>query len=245
VVAESASRLGLTVLETPATVEIVDQRTMQEQGYRTNIEVVNGAVGVLSIDAAGAPANFLMRGFTFGEVNVLYNGISTGPQNITGRVMDTANLSQVEFLKGPSSLMSGLNAIGGSVNYVSREPTSGPVRNELDLSYDSLGTLRSHFGSGGSTAVQGLDYRFDVIGSHLNGFIDDVDRNLTNVSGQFNYRVTDVFKTFFAYDYRNERFRPPSQEHPNSQWYQWPETLRIQLRGQPRHCAPKRTHRIP
>jgi iron complex outermembrane receptor protein len=27
---------------------------------------------------------------------------------------------------------------------------------------------------------------------------------LTNVSGQFNYRVTDVFKTFFAYDYRND-----------------------------------------
>jgi iron complex outermembrane receptor protein len=134
VVAESASRLGLTVLETPATVEIDDQRMMQEQGYRTNTEVVNGAVGALSIDAAGAPANFLMRGFTFGEVNVLYNGISTGPQNITGRVMDTANLSQVEFLKGPSSLMSGLNAIGGSVNYVSREPTSGPIRNELDLS---------------------------------------------------------------------------------------------------------------
>ena len=27
----------------------------------------------------------------------------------------------------PSSLMSGLNAIGGSVNYVSRQPTSGPA----------------------------------------------------------------------------------------------------------------------
>ncbi len=101
----------------------------------------------------------------FGEVNVLYNGISIGPQSITSRWMDTANLAQVEFLKGPSSLMTGLDAIGGSVNYVSRQPTSGPIRNELDLSIDSLGTVRTHYGSGGSTAVKGLDYRFDVVGS--------------------------------------------------------------------------------
>ena len=68
--------------------------------------------------------------------------------------MDTANLAQVEFLKGPSSLMSGLNAIGGSVNYVNKQPTTGPIRNEIDLSVDSLGTFRSHFGSGGSTGVR-------------------------------------------------------------------------------------------
>ena len=185
-VATSASRLGLTVLQTPATVEVIDQLTIRDQGYRTTAETVNGAVGVVSVDAAGAPAGFSMRGFTLGEVNVLYNGISTGPQIFTSRPMDTAALSQVEFLKGPSSLMSGLNAIGGAVNYVSLQPTSGPIRSELDLSVDSLGTVRSHYGSGGSTAVPGLDYRFDVIGSHLEGFTDDTDRNLNNVAGQLN-----------------------------------------------------------
>jgi iron complex outermembrane receptor protein len=205
VVPEIASRLGLPVREIPATVEVVDQRTMQEQGYRTTAETANGAVGVLSVDAAGAPAGFSMRGFSFGEVNVLYNGISTGPQSITSRTMDTASLSQVEFLKGPSSLMTGLNAIGGSVNYVSRQPTSGPVQNELDLSVDSLGTVRSHFGSGGSTTVKGLDYRFDVVGSHLNGFIDDVNRDLSGISTQLNYQATDAFKAFVAVEYRKDR----------------------------------------
>src|SRR3984893_7190888 len=157
-VATSASRLGLLVIETPASVDIVTRQTMQDQGYRTTTETAQGAVGVLAGDAAGAPAGFSMRGFTFGEVNILYNGISTGPQSITSRWMDTASLAQVEFLKGPSSLMSGLNAIGGSVNYVSRQPTAGPIQNELDLSVDSLGTFRSHFGSGGSNGDQSLDY---------------------------------------------------------------------------------------
>src|SRR5262249_30999144 len=72
----SATRLGLPVLQTPASVEVVSQETIKEQGYRTTTEAAQGAVGVLSGDAAGAPAAFQMRGFTFGEVNVLYNGIS-------------------------------------------------------------------------------------------------------------------------------------------------------------------------
>src|SRR3984957_2172139 len=203
-VAATASRLGLPVIETPASVDVVTRQTMQEQGYRTTTDTAQGAVGVLAGDAGGAPANFSMRGFSFGEVNVLYNGIWTGPSDITARWMGTANLEQVEFLKGPSSLMTGLNAIGGSVNYVSRQPTTGPVRSEADVSLDSYGSLTSHYGSGGSTPVHGLDYRFDVSSAKLSSFIDGDFRDLTDLSGQFNYRVTDNFKTFVAVEYKND-----------------------------------------
>src|SRR5690242_13890511 len=149
-VAQSASRLGLPVIQTPASVDVVTAQTIQTEGYRTTTDTAQGAVGVLSGDAGGAPANFSMRGFSFGEVNTLYNGIWIGPSNITARWMGTANLGQVEFLKGPSSLMTGLNAIGGAVNYVSRQPTGGPVQNEADVSVDSFGSVLTHYGSGGN-----------------------------------------------------------------------------------------------
>ncbi len=203
-VAGSASRLGLPVVETPASVDIVTQQTMQDQGYRTTSEIANGAVGVLDLDSSGAPANFSMRGFTFGEVNVLYNGISIGVADDTTRVMDTGNLAQVEFLKGPSALMSGIMAIGGSVNYVNRQPTTGPIQNELDLSLDSLGTFRSHYGSGGSTGVPGLDYRFDAVGSSIDSFIDGDWRDLTDLATQFNYHVNPALTTFVAIDYKKD-----------------------------------------
>jgi iron complex outermembrane receptor protein len=203
-IATSASRLGLTVHEMPASVDIVIQQQMREQGYRTTTEAAIGAVGVLSGDVGGAPATFSMRGFTFGEVNVLYNGISIGPGNITSRVMETANLEQVEFLKGPSAIMSGLDAIGGSVNFVSKPPATGPIRSELDTSIDTLGTYRTHFGSGGSTSISGLDYRFDISSSKINSFIDGDYENLNNVSGQLNYRVNDTFKVFAAVDYKRD-----------------------------------------
>jgi iron complex outermembrane recepter protein len=206
VVATSASRLGLTVRETPASVDIVDQQTMREQGYRTTTETAQGAVGVLSGDAAGAPAGFSMRGFNFGDggLNVLYNGIWIGPQDITSRVMDTSNLDRVEFLKGPSSLMSGLDATGGSVNYVTKQPTSGAIKNELDTSLDSLGTYRTHFGSGGSTTIDGLDYRVDLSQSKIASFIEGDYQNLSNVSTQLNYKISDTFKIFGAVEYKND-----------------------------------------
>ena len=53
-VATSASRLGLPVIETPASVDIVTAQTIQDQGYRTTTDTAQGAVGVLSGDAGNA-----------------------------------------------------------------------------------------------------------------------------------------------------------------------------------------------
>ncbi len=207
VVAESASRLGLTVRETPATVEVISAETMREQGYRTVSEVAQGAVGVTSGDNPAEPAAFSMRGFTNSQINMLYNGIKIGPQNMTSRITDTANLAAVEFLKGPASLISGEGAAGGAINLVTKQPHTGPIRNEADFSWDSLNSFGVHYGSGGSTNVQGLDYRFDISRSSLNGFADDTNTKTLDVSGQLNYRISDSLKVWGAIEYREDRGR--------------------------------------
>ncbi|WP_375161043.1 TonB-dependent receptor [Bradyrhizobium sp. RDT46] len=203
-VAESASRLGLTVRETPATVEVISAETMREQGYRTVSDVAQGAVGVTSGDNPADPSAFSMRGFTNSQINTLYNGIKIGPQNMTSRIMDTANLEAVEFLKGPASLISGEGAAGGAINFVTRQPHTGPIRNEADFSWDSLNSFRAHYGSGGSTNVQGLDYRFDISRAALNGFAD-TNTKMLDVSGQLNYRISDSLKVWGAIEYREDR----------------------------------------
>lgn len=204
-VAESASRLGLTVRQTPATVEVISAATMREQGYRTVSEVAQGAVGVTAGDNPAEPSAFSMRGFTNSQINTLYNGIKIGPQNMTSRITDTANLEAVEILKGPASLISGEGAAGGAINLVTRQPHTGPIRNEADFSWDSLNSFRAHYGSGGSTNVEGLDYRFDISRSTLNGFADDTNTKTLDVSGQLNYRISDSLKVWGAIEYREDR----------------------------------------
>ena len=206
-VAESASRLGLTPRQTPATVEILEQQQIQEQGYRTTTEAAAGFTGVTAGDAPGAPASFSMRGFSGTQINTLYNGIKVGPSEMTGRFMDTFNLDRIEILKGPASLMSGEGATAGAINYVTRVPHTGPVVNEAFTSWDSFNGYRLGYGSGGSTTIKGLDYRFDVARSSLNSFIDDTYTKLLTASGQLNYQVNNSLKIWGAAEYREDKER--------------------------------------
>ena len=125
VVTEVGSQLGLTARQTPATVEVIDKQVIEDRGLRTTTDVAKAATGVIGGDAPGAPAIFSMRGFAGDQINTLYNDIWIGPSTMTGRPMDTANLERVEILKGPASLLSGIGATGGAVNYVTKLRTPG------------------------------------------------------------------------------------------------------------------------
>ena len=203
--ADSASLLGLTPRETPATVEVIDRATMESRGLRSVSEAMQGAVGVTAGDHPAEPSAFSMRGFSSSQINTLYNGIKIGPQNMTSRIMDTGNLERIEILKGPASLMSGEGAAGGAVNLVTRKPHSGPIENEATILFGSFRTVRAGFGSGGSTAVQGLDYRFDVNRSSSNGFIDDTWSRNWHVSGGLDYQMSSTFKLWGAVEYKEDR----------------------------------------
>jgi iron complex outermembrane recepter protein len=206
-IAESASRLDLPVRDIPATVEVIDKKTIEDRGFRTTTEVAQGMVGVTAGDAPGAVASFSMRGFTGSQINALYNGIKIGPSEMTSRIMDTANLGSVEILKGPASLLSGDGAVGGAINYVNKVPHTGPITNDAFVSYDSFQGYRAGYGSGGSTLINGLDYRFDISHANDKSFIDDTYSKLSNVSGQLNYRVTDNFKVWGAVEYKQDQDR--------------------------------------
>ena len=202
---DSATRLGLPVREIPATVDVVDQDTMRQRGYRSVTEAIQGSVGVTAGDFPAEPAAFSLRGFSNSQINTLYNGIRIGPQNMTSRVMDSANLERVEVLRGPASLMSGEGAAGGAVNFVTRTPHTGAVENELFVSYGSFNTWRASTGSGGSTALPGLDYRFDLSRSSSNGFLHDTHSENYHLSGQLDYRVSSALKVFVAAEAKRDR----------------------------------------
>jgi iron complex outermembrane receptor protein len=207
VVTDVGSRLGITARQTPATVEVISQQKMQDEGIRTTTDVAKAATGVTGGDAPGAPAIFSMRGFTGDQLTTLYNGIPVGPSTMTGRPMDVAGLQQVEIIKGPDSLVAGLGATGGAVNYVTKAPHTGAIVNDAYTSYDSFNGYRAGYGSGGSTLINGLDYRFDI--SHFNdkSFIDGAGSKLSNVSGQLNYRVNDSLKVWGAAEYKQDSDR--------------------------------------
>ncbi len=196
--AASASRLGLSVRETPASIDVVPASVLAERGLRTVSEAAQAATGVTAGDFPAEPSAFSMRGFAGSQINTLYNGIKIGPPNMTSRVMDAANLERIEFLKGAASLMSGEGATGGSVNFVTKAPHRGPVRSEVDTAVGSFGERRVSFGSGGTTAWKDLDYRIDASASNSDGFVDDTWQRNRHLSGGLDWRAAPGVKLFVA-----------------------------------------------
>ena len=60
----TGSRLGLTVMETPASVELIDSSVMRARGYKSVADAVKSLPGVTSGESPAAPSTFSMRGFS-------------------------------------------------------------------------------------------------------------------------------------------------------------------------------------
>ena len=71
---QTGSRLGLSLRETPASVEVITQDTMQLRGARTLEEALRGAVGLSVGGHPGNPGIASTRGFTGGFITYLFDG---------------------------------------------------------------------------------------------------------------------------------------------------------------------------
>jgi iron complex outermembrane recepter protein len=146
-----ASGLGLSVLETPASLEFIDLGNQTYRGARTIAEATRGATGLTFTTRAGAPGVFSTRGFTENALVTLYDGLRVQSATITARAYDPFNFERIEMLRGPSSLIYGEGASAGAVNYVRRKPRLGDLQIEGLIEGGSQARLR-----GGAALAGGL-----------------------------------------------------------------------------------------
>ncbi|AEG94122.1 TonB-dependent receptor [Ramlibacter tataouinensis] len=154
----TASRLGLTLRETPASVEILSQDVIQQRGARTFSEALRGAAGVTGGGAPASPTTVQTRGFS--NITYLYDGMRSSGAGFVNRVQDTWNYERIEILKGPASVLYGDGAIGGVINFITKRPDRENPSREALVSYGSYGSYRAAAGLGGALGEAGA-YRID------------------------------------------------------------------------------------
>jgi iron complex outermembrane recepter protein len=130
----TASRLNLSLLETPATVDVIDGEAIRA---RVDLSVLEAATRSAGFTDASNPGNggssISARGFSGqGAVTKLYDGTSyySAADTMTFP-FDTWGVERIEILKGPSSVLYGEGGIGGAINVIPRKPQhdrSGDVR---------------------------------------------------------------------------------------------------------------------
>lgn len=170
---QTGSRLGLTPLETPASIEVLTGDTIRARGDVSVIDAVTRATGITADPSPGnGGTSMVARGFSgHSSVMQLFDGtrLYVGAGTVTFP-FDTWSIDRIEVLRGAASVMYGDGAIGGAVNIVPKKPTRGPIENEALVSFGSDATRQIAFGSGGAINDR-LSYRLDVSHRHSNGFM--------------------------------------------------------------------------
>jgi len=192
--ASSGSRLQLTPMETPASIDVISSELMRERGNRTTQDALQNAAGVAAGQCFGLTC-FSMRGFSnnlslpFMFDGLRYPGLAFSPRG-------TFVYDRIEVIKGPASVLHGLGSVGGAINFVTK-PADGKSERELFLAYDRWSTKNLGLGLGGGDA-NGVAYRFDVnvmnADKGSSGWVDRSGYKYAHAAGEVAWRITPALK---------------------------------------------------
>lgn len=207
----AGSRLNLTSLETPASVTLVSEELIRKQGLLT----VNEAITLNSpgIGIRESPGSFrsdlTSRGFV-GNYSITrqYDGITMGLVSSTATFpFDAWTAERVEALSGPSSVLYGHGAIGGSVNVVPKTPQEVASTEILiglgtfaDTSSPSVDSSRLAFSSTGPLA-QNVYYSADVTQRKTDGWHEDGEAESLASRLALRWDVNSDLKFILAHDH--------------------------------------------
>ena len=201
---EGASRLGLTPLQMPASIEILDGDSIRLRGDLTIQDAAGRATGM--VNTSGVFGYGLgARGFV-GQNSVmqLYDGMRMYNNTLTFPA-DPWMAQAVEVLRGPASVLYGEGAIGGAVNVVRKQPTDD-YRHTLRAGVGSYGFFNVAAGSGGPIDAR-LRYRLDASFRQSQGWMERGDSNALALSGSLRLKATDTITVSLSHDFSRQEPR--------------------------------------
>ena len=198
-------RSGLSELDTPAAVSVVDGDELRRASAQVNLsENLGGVPGLqiqnrqnyaqdlqLSVRGFGSRSMYGVRG-----VRLYVDGIPATMPDGQGQTsnIDINSVGKVEVLRGPYSALYG-NASGGVVN-IDSETGSQPTTLEAGTYFGSYGSWRNSVKASGATGdgTQAGDVNYTISGSRFttHGFRDHSGTQKSLGNGKLGVRLDDV-----------------------------------------------------
>ncbi len=147
----TALRTERRLMDTPATVDVISGRDLDDRMARNAEDVFRYTPGVSvnrqtsGTDPFRSLGGVTIRGVGGNRVLTLIDGFRTIERitDNTRDVVDPWNMKRVEVLHGPGSVLYGSDALGGVVNYITRDPVDyllpgRSVGGEVSSSFDTV-----------------------------------------------------------------------------------------------------------
>lgn len=206
----AAGRLGLSILDTPASVSVIGKESIAIKGDFSGLSAVTRSTG---FSASASPGNggtsTSVRGFN-GHSSVVntYDGtrLYVGAGTVSFPA-DTWTVERIEVVRGPGSVINGIGAIGATVNYAPKKPTFKAIETEIAVTAGSFNMQRYAVGSGGQINDK-LAFRLDAVNHSSDGYVDRADEERTAIAGALLFKPLDNLELQFSVDYADTDSAP-------------------------------------
>lgn len=136
------------MIKMPNPMSIITQKELQQQSSTNLIDAISSQPGISQITTGSGISKPIIRGLGYNRVVVLNDGIRQEGQqwgDEHGIEMDENEVSRVEILKGPASLMYGSDAMAGVINFISSPSLSqGKMRLNALANYQTNNGLMAY-----------------------------------------------------------------------------------------------------
>lgn len=150
--------------------------------------------------------------FTDGGKNYTENRIDGMRARNTGNYLfidqvNSGDIERIEFIRGPGSVLSGSNAVGGTINVITRDP---PAKREFQATGEAFedGGYRAGL-SGGDRINDRLGYFFNINQLDKDGWRDHSDQKKTSLSTKWVWRPDSSSKLALRYEYIDDDYQSP------------------------------------
>jgi len=165
----STNKTAQSISETTSNIEVVTSEDIEEKGYQTVAQAIEQQAGIIISNSGGMgqPTSIFTRGMEGGQTLVLLDGMRLNDPSTTNgaahlETLTTANIQQIEIIKGGQSSIWGSNASAGIINIITKTPKQG-THGSATIGYGSHNTKEI------STDISHKDERLTVqaMGSYL------------------------------------------------------------------------------
>ncbi len=205
---QTASRLGLSIKDTPASVTVIDRETMERRGIDDTQEALKSVPGLTSSSAPGSPGAVFYRGFSGASVTQLFNGITVQYDAIAARAVDSWIYDRVEAVGGASGFLHGAGAVGGTINNITKLAHRDGNQVDLKAAYGSYEATQLAAGMN-RVLDEHHAVRLDVNRQTKNGWSDGTQREAWQAAGSWRVDLTPALRHTLALEYQHEQVDRP------------------------------------
>lgn len=186
----TATRTLTKLQDIPQAITVVGQNVIKQQAafdLTTLTRNITGLNFTGNYSGAGSSQFFNARGFDLNNAqNYRWNGVMIW--NWGNNYSD--NIAQVEFLKGPASILFGDVAPGGVMNFVTKKPLAAFMAN-VDFKMGSWGLVRPSIDiTGPLTKDHTIRYRLNISYEKMNSFRDQVSSKRSFIAPSVSWDLT-------------------------------------------------------